>query len=88
MKKLILSMASLVLLTLVFATPARADLCYICEGGSYVKVNGSDTQDKRKAAKACGCKITGTRGSCDAANLKVLCTVKKPVDEKLKVAGR
>ena len=54
---------------------ALADGCYTCEGGDYVQFSGSDDQSKRKAAEDCGCKIVGTRSSCDAANLTILCTV-------------
>lgn len=71
---------------LMGSLPAFADGCYICKGGSYVKFSGSDDQSKRKQAKNCGCEITGTRGSCDAANLKVLCTVQVDQNENVKLA--
>ena len=66
--------------------PAFADGCYICRGNpvSYVKYTGTDNQDKRKAAKNCGCDVGGTRGSCDAANLKVLCTVQTESQDHIK----
>lgn len=66
---------------------ALADGCYICSGGSYVKYSGSDDQSKRDAAKKCGCTVSGTRSSCDAANLTILCSVKADTtDETLKLA--
>ena len=78
MRSLITTIAALTMvLTLAGTAPAFADGCYICSGGSYVKYTGGDTQDKRNKAKDCGCQISGTRSSCDAANLKVLCTVVK-----------
>lgn len=50
----------------------RADGCYMCKGGGYVKYRGSDTFKKRKEAKKkCNCTVTGTTSSC--ANPK--CTV-------------
>ena len=54
---------------------ARADGCYICQGGSYVKYRGEDNWDKRHKAEGCGCKVQGTTSSCSAANNKVLCSV-------------
>ena len=65
------------------ANLAQASGCYICSGGSYVKFSGSDSQAKRKAAKACGCKISGTKSSCNAGNLKILCSVKKDANDNL-----
>ena len=51
--------------------------CYICRGksGTYVKYVGSDDFSKRKKAKALGCDVGGTSGSCDAANYTILGTV-------------
>jgi len=43
---------------------AKADGCYLCSGGGYVKYNGDDTFDKRKAAAAQGCQVSGTTSSC------------------------
>lgn len=43
---------------------ARADGCYLCEGGGYVQFVGSDTFELRKKAQAAGCKVSGTSGSC------------------------
>lgn len=87
MKKFILSMATLALIFGVSGL-AQADGCYICKGGGYVKHSGSDDASKRKAAKNCGCEISGTRSSCDAANLKILCTVKKETQDKFKLAQK
>lgn len=86
MKKIFITSVAFVGLMLSFATNVQADGCYICSGGTYVKYTGSDDQDKRKAAKACGCQVSGTRGDCSAANLKVLCTVQNEIDESLKLA--
>ena len=76
MKAKILFLVAIGVFGLSGVTSVYADGCYICEGGSYVKYSGGDDQTKRKSAKACGCTITGTRGDCSAANLKVLCSVK------------
>lgn len=86
MKK-ILSLAALAALILSYAAPAMADGCYMCSGGTYVQYSGSDDATKRKAAKACGCEITGTRGDCSAANLKVLCSVQNESDDSMKLAA-
>ncbi len=52
-------------LALVPSVPARADGCYLCEGGGYVRYRGSDTFAKRKRAREkCGCKVTGTTSRC------------------------
>lgn len=60
----------------VLARNVRADGCYMCAASNtYVKYSGEDTQDKRKRAEACGCKIQGTTASCYAANYTVLCSV-------------
>ena len=85
MKKLIFGF--LVMMTFAGTSlPALADGCYICSGGSYVKYSGQDNGDKRKAAKQCGCEVSGTRGDCSAANLKVLCSVKAEEDTSYKIA--
>ena len=64
MKK-VFAVLSLVALLFAFAQPARADGCYLCQGGGYVRYRGSDTFAKRKQAKKkCGCKVTGTTSSC------------------------
>lgn len=86
MKKFIVFAALVGIAMLSYVTPAFADGCYICQGGSYVKYTGDDNQDKRKAAKACGCEIGGTRGDCSAANLKVLCTVQNELNANEKLA--
>lgn len=86
MKKIILG---LVLVSTLFGVTGKvyADGCYMCNGGeSFVKYSGDDNQDKRKAAAECGCKVTGTRGDCSAANLKVLCSVKADVNDPYKIA--
>lgn len=73
-----LSLAFALLAALLFSAQILlADGCYICKGksGSYVKFKGSDTFDKRKKAKDCGCDVGGTTSSCNAANYKILCTV-------------
>ena len=85
MKKITLILG-LVLITSFYAGSSKADGCYICAGGSYVKYSGSDNQDKRKAAKACGCTVSGTRGSCDAANLKILCSVENETNQSTNIA--
>lgn len=86
MKRLVLSLMCVVALAGI-ARPAFADGCYICSGGDgYVKYTGEDNQDKRKAAKACGCQVSGTRGDCSAANLKIMCTVENEKDESVKLA--
>lgn len=77
---------TLFVISLGFAGPATADGCYMCKGGSFVKFSDRDTQDKRKKAKACGCDITGTRSSCNASNLKILCSVKIDKDSPFKFA--
>lgn len=86
MKKILLTVFAVSLFSFGLSGSAKADGCYICSGGSYVKFSGSDTQEKRKKAKACGCNIGGTRGSCNAANLKILCSVKKEQKEAFKLA--
>lgn len=80
MKKLLLSTGILVFsLFMVIEYGSAKDYtgCYICRGqsGTYVKYVGSDDFSKRKKAKALGCDVGGTSGSCDAANYKVLGTV-------------
>jgi len=49
-----------------FAAPrvARADGCYICQGGGYVQYIGPATFEMRKKAQAVGCTVTGTASSC------------------------
>lgn len=86
MKKFVVFAALAAIVMMSYATPVFADGCYICQGGSYVKYTGDDNQDKRKAAKACGCEIGGTRGDCSAANLKVLCTVQNELNANEKLA--
>lgn len=88
MKKLVLIGCMVLIVTLGYFNSAKADGCYICKGGSYVAYTGDDTQDKRKAAEACGCEIGGTRGDCSAANLKVLCTVENEEQPNDKVAQK
>lgn len=77
MKTVILAVMAMALAAPLALTSLSADGCYICRGqsGTYVKFTGSDTFDKRKAAKNCGCEVGGTTGSCSAANYKILCTV-------------
>ncbi len=81
MKKLLLLTAVSVfaLVMMITGTGITKDYtgCYICKGqsGTYVKYRGSDDFSKRKKAKALGCDVGGTSGSCDAANLKILGTV-------------
>lgn len=69
----------LFLLGAILTLPAsiQADGCYICQGSAntYVKFSGTDSFDKRKEAEKCGCKVSGTTSSCNAANFKILCTV-------------
>jgi len=86
MQKVMIILVVLAFVLVGYSMNAQADGCYICSGGSYVKYSGGDNADKRKAAKACGCKITGTRGSCDAGNLKILCSVQGQNEEILKLA--
>lgn len=44
---------------------ARADGCYLCQGGGYVQYTGDDTFEKRKKAEQqFGCKVGGTTSSC------------------------
>jgi len=74
MKKLIY-LVGFIVATFFFVGTAQADGCYQCQEGGYVKYSGSDNATNRKAAAACGCTINGTRSSCNAANLKILCTV-------------
>lgn len=63
--KRLLAVLCFVALTAAFACPARADGCYVCAGGGYVRYRGSDTFAKRKEAKRkCGCTVTGTASSC------------------------
>lgn len=59
----------------------RADGCYICSGqpNTYVKYSGDDSGAKRTAAQNCGCTVSGTTSSCNAANYKILCTVQAQV---------
>lgn len=54
---------------------ARADGCYVCGPGTFVKYKGSDTWASRHKAEACGCKIQGTVSSCDGVGAKILCSV-------------
>lgn len=67
---------------LLAATPAMADLCYLCGSGSsngcqQCKARGGkDTGEARKICRKLGCKITGTASCSTAANVKV-CKVKK-----------
>jgi hypothetical protein len=69
---------AVVALFLVGAGAARADGCYICEGGSYVKFAGEDSWAKRHKAEACGCKVLGNTSKCGGdARHKVLCEVAK-----------
>jgi len=63
MKKLLALVVTLAFLAPAFV--ARANGCYMCEGGGYVKYNGDDTFAKRKEAKEkFGCNVSGTTGSC------------------------
>lgn len=84
--KLILGAAALsgALLISGAAGDLRADGCYICSGQSntYVKFTGNDNGAKRAAAKNCGCTVSGTTGSCNAANYKILCTVMNDKGQK------
>lgn len=77
MKKLVFLLLSLSFLVSFGLSSSFADGCYICSGksGTYVKFKGSDTWDKRKKAKACGCEVGGTTSSCYASNYTILCTV-------------
>jgi hypothetical protein len=69
--------ASALFLSAIFPAAVKADGCYICGGqsGTYVKFTGSDNFEKRKEAEKCGCKISGTTSSCNAANYTILCSV-------------
>lgn len=87
MRPFLFGLASLLML-LITPTSAHADGCFICKDGSYVKYSGSDNATKRKAAKNCGCEISGTRSSCDAANLKILCSVRREQQEKVNLAQK
>ncbi len=53
---------------------ARADGCYLCEGGGAVKFAGQDNWALRHKAEACGCKIVGTASACPNGR-RVLCAV-------------
>ncbi len=58
-------------------TPAEsfAAKCYGCRGGFYVKYSGKDNLSKRKKArKACGCKVSGTT-RCPSNRRKIKCSV-------------
>lgn len=46
------------------AGTARADGCYLCEGGGYVAYIGQDTWEMRKKAESAGCKVSGTTSTC------------------------
>ncbi|MBI4238487.1 MAG: hypothetical protein HY696_08750 [Deltaproteobacteria bacterium] len=51
--------------SLFSARLARADGCFLCEGGGYVAFTGEDTFEKRKkATEQFGCKVSGTTSSC------------------------
>lgn len=53
------------LFSMIASTPARADGCFLCEGGGYVKFAGDDTFAKRKEAlEKFSCKVSGSTGSC------------------------
>lgn len=87
MKKIIFLLAAFSLIN--FSAPAFADSCYICNGGeAYVPFSGTDDSTKRKAAEQCGCKVTGTRGDCSAANLKKLCSVANEIEAIFKLAKK
>ena len=65
MRALMAFVALVAALAFVPTVPARADGCYLCEGGGYVRYRGSDTFAKRKKAREkCGCKVTGTTSRC------------------------
>lgn len=65
MKKLLGMVLALgFIITIGAMSDLRADGCYLCQGGGYVKYIGSDTFDKRKKAEKIGCKVSGTTGSC------------------------
>ncbi len=85
MKKIIFLLTAVILFNI--SMPVLADSCYICNGGeAYVPFSGTDDSTKRKAAEQCGCKVTGTRGDCSAANLKKLCSVENEIKAIFKLA--
>lgn len=58
----------------VSAAALAGDGCYICGSGSscqQCRYGDKDTQDKRKACEAKGCKVSGTTSCSTAANVKV-----------------
>ena len=71
MKRVIIALA----LSALWALPAAADGCYICNKdsacGQYCRYDGKDDGDKRKKCTAAGCKIGGTASCPTGANIKV-----------------
>ena len=61
----------------LMATPAWADGCYTCGGGSsdackdYCRYSGQDTFAARKSCESKGCKVGGTAACPTAVNAKV-----------------
>ena len=84
-KKLVRTVVGLlaVFTLLLSASPAMADLCYLCGSGSSNGCNqcrargGKDTSEARKICRKLGCKITGTSSCSSAANVKV-CKAERP----------
>lgn len=68
MRREILLAAVFIFGVMVVPSMAHADGCYMCQGGGYVKFQGSDTFDKRKKAKEqFACTVSGTSSSCSHA---------------------
>jgi hypothetical protein len=70
-----------ILFTMIFAFAVpfiglSANKCYNCGSGSsndckQCMINGSDSNNNRKACEKAGCKISGTASCSTAANVKV-----------------
>ena len=75
MKKVTVLICLFSLISILVTNKVYADGCYICRGGSYVKFKGDDSEEKRKDASKCGCRVVGTQNPCDEKKVKILCTV-------------
>ena len=58
-----------------FSFQAKADGCFICENGQYVKYRDEETESKKREAAACGCSVVGTISPCKVKDTDIMCTV-------------
>ena len=75
MKKVTVLICLFSLISILVTNKVYADGCYICRGGSYVKFKGDDSEEKRKDASKCGCRVVGTQNPCDEKKVKILCAI-------------